>query len=824
MRRSLQFGLAIAFVGATFPSSGSAEEVAPPASVRFADDTAEVASFQRHVLPLFGRLGCNGRSCHGSFQGQGGFRLSLFGYDFAADHEALVGGDDPRVDVTSPNESLVIRKPSLAEAHEGGRRFEANGWEHRLLRSWIAGGAKGRPDDAAELVRLDVEPTEIVFTDEDGNRALRIVAVWSDGSREDVTPLSRFQTNDESIAIVDDEGRVNSVGRGDTHVVAFYDNGIVSVPVLQPISDRTGDDYPDVPTPTEIDRLVVAKLRKLGVVPSAIMGDAEFLRRASLDITGTLPTPNEVESFLADERPDKRSRKVDELLERPGYAAWMATRLCDWTGNTEENLPVGGEQGLRREKSSLWYDWLHDRVRRNVPYDEIVSGLVLAVGRRPGQTDAEFFAERSAYFRDENPPSFADQETMPYFWTRGRFSPPQTLRIAHAFLGVRLECAECHKHPYDQWTKADFEDFRAFFSEVRFRQSGGRGESGELKEKLGLTADQDSGGYKRLFAKLAKEGTTVPWGEVVAPDWTKGRRKPRKGRDNPSGRVITPRVLGGEAVIAEEYADPREPVMDWLRHPENPYFARAIVNRIWAGYFGIGLVDPVDDLNLANPASNEPLLASLATEFVAHGYDLKWLHRTIANSDTYQRDWRPTETNLADDCNFARSRVRRLPAEIAVDAFVFATATSEEQRRMRDDPAAVRTRKIGFPDRDRRTPGNHALALFGQPDRQSVCDCERSNEPSLLQTIYVRNDEETLDLLKRKGGWLAEVRSRGDDWVDEHRDRLVREAWLRTLSRPPRDDELDVGRDALDRAKSPADGLHELLWALLNSKEFVLNH
>jgi hypothetical protein len=413
---------------------------------------------------------------------------------------------------------------------------------------------------------------------------------------------------------------------------------------------------------------------------------------------------------------------------------------------------------------------------------------------------------------------------MPYFWSRGRFSPPQTLRFSYAFLGVRLECAECHKHPYDQWTKEDYEGFQAFFDGVRHRYPLSRGAMKELKESLGLNADPDSAAYRTRFAKLAAEGTIVPWGEVTAPDWSR-TRKSSPSRKAPAGRVITPKLLGGEEVIAGEYADPREPVMEWLQQRDNPYFARAIVNRVWANYFGVGIVDPPDDMNLANPPSNEPLLDYLAESFVSHGYDLKWLHREIANSRTYQLSWRPNETNASDERNFSRALVRRMPAEVAYDALVFATAGDESLRAMRDDRTTVRNRAIGVASGfSRGVQGDYALKLFGKPARTVNCDCERSNEPSLLQTVYLRNDAELLGLLDRSDGWLRQIAQAAREKRPFDQDDLIRGAYLRTFSRPPTDEELAVGREHLSEAGDTVAGLRDLLWALLNSKEFILNH
>jgi hypothetical protein len=809
--------------GASAPAS---ENILAPVSERYGGDRDETPAFDRHVLPLLGRLGCNGRACHGSFQGQGGFRLSLFGYDFDADHAALTEDLSGRVDLEEPAASLLLQKPTLATDHGGGRRFEPGSWQYRLLHRWITSGAPPRAEDAAAFDRLEIEPQETVFKCVGETVQLRVVAYWVDGSSEDVTPLCRFQTNDESVAAVSASGEITSVGKGDTHVIAFYDNGTLGVPVMLPLSERHGDKFPDVPAATRVDELVNSKLRKLGIVPAQRCTDAEFLRRVSLDMTGTLPLPEEIEAFLADDSPDKRARKIDELLERPAYAAWWTTRLCDFTGNTEENLPVGGEQSTRPIKSRQWYDWLHRRVAENRPYDEIVENMVVAVSRRPGQTDQQYFEEMSSYFREEDPADFSQRETMPYFWSRGRFTPPQTLRFSYAFLGIRLQCAECHKHPYDQWTKDDYDQFKAFFDGINFT-NGARKSSQAMKEELGLTADQDSGGYKKLFLNLAKSGTVVPWMEVVAP--SPARQKAlQKRRARVSGRVITPKLLGGEEVLAEEYDDPRQPLVDWLREKDNPYFARALVNRVWADYFGVGIVDPPDDMNLANPASNEPLLAYLAAAFVESGYDLKWLHREIAGSDTYQRSWRINAANAKDERNFSHALVRRLPAEVAYDALAQATSVAEEMQAMHFDADVVQQRAIGFAGGQPRFRGKYALQLFGKPARRVNCDCERSAEPSLLQTVYLRNDGEINSLLDRRDGWLHQLngspRGNKQTTADVDDDAFIRDCYLRTLCRPPTEDEVAAAQEYFAEAESPGAGRRDLLWALLNTKEFLLNH
>jgi hypothetical protein len=804
------------------------DETLPSVSKRFAgEQTSETPDFQRHVVPLLGTLGCNGRACHGSFQGQGGFRLSLFGYDFAADHEGLTGGGEPRVDVTKPENSLAILKPTAAVDHDGGQRIEPGTWQHRLLLAWIKAGAKPVPEDGAEFVALDIEPAEILSSSPGETVPIKIVARWSDGSREDVTPLCRFQTSDESVATVDRGGKVTAVGRGDAHIIVFYDNGVVPVPAIFPVSDLVGERYPVVKTATPIDELVVAKLRKLGIVPAELCSDEEFLRRASLDLTGTLPLSDEINAFVADESNDKRRRKIDELLKLPTYAAWWATKLGDWTGNGEGAGPLGGEQGLRRRYSELWHRWFYRRLEENVPYDQIAAGIVLATSRRADQSYDEFCAEMSSYFRKENPADFADHPTVPWFWSRRALGPPEekARAFAYSFLGVRLECAQCHKHPFDQWTKEDFDQFAAFFSGIKYGVAKRR-EIQDMKEAAGLGGmDEDSGDYKRKFVALLESGAVLPFKEVSVPQRTGRPARPGKGNGK-FGRVITPRLLGGEEVLTQEYDDPRRPLMDWLRQDDNPYFARAIVNRIWAGHFGRGIVEPPDDMNLGNPPVNGPLLEHLTQEFVAHGYDLAWLHREILSSDTYQRSWRSPQPGVLDERNFSRAILRRLPAEVMYDALVLATAADDELAPFVRDAEKIRQRAIGPKSgfSNRRDESLYAVYLFGKPARETACDCERSGSPTLQQTLFLRNDDELLSLLDRQDGWLASLARQFGTGHWPPAEQLIDSAYLRSLSRMPTADERRVALEHFSKATSPREGARDLLWALLNTKEFVVNH
>ncbi|MCE9604393.1 MAG: DUF1549 and DUF1553 domain-containing protein [Planctomycetia bacterium] len=921
----------------TIPNAHAQAEapLVAPADSRFAADCEEVPSLQRHVLPLMGRLGCNGRACHGSFQGQGGFRLSLFGYDFKTDYEALVKSKVPRVDPKNIAASMILAKPSSddKDEHGGGKRIEVGSWQYRLIANWIKAGAPA-VDEAKDpqFVRMEVTPTEIVYDKIGAATQLHVVAHWSDGSREDVTPLCRFQTQDDAVAKVDPAGKITCVGKGDTHVVAFYDNGVVPVGVLLPVSDRSGPAYPDVAAKTRIDQLVVTKLRKLGVVPSEVCSDSEFLRRASLDITGQLPSAAEVEAFAADTAPNKRAKKTDELLARPAYAAWWSTKLNDILGNSENQL----RNGAHSRASELWYRWINGRLADNAHYDDIVEGIVLATGRSSaGQTLAEYSAEMSSYVRNDSPADIHERATMPFYWMRQNMRTPneKALSFSYAFLGVRLQCAECHKHPFDQWSQYDFQHFTAFFNRV---SSGlkNKQEYEQMVAALKLEVDPKKGGgqVRQTLDKLAIDGKVVPFPEVFIQDAKNGKApgKENKGKFVAAGRVITPKVLGGEEIVDRTYDDPRQPLMDWLRQKDNPYFAKSFVNRVWANYFNVGIVEPADDMNLANAPSNKELLDYLAAAFVEHDYDIKWLMREIVGSETYQRSWHVNATNELDLRNFSRAVPRRLPAEVVYDAVVSATAGDAELSERSGDPITTCAIGLGLGYTTRNNGGgkgrsaNYALSVFGKPKRETPCDCERSNEPSLLQTVFLRNDQEMFSLITRRNGWLdlavgsstkpmvaeaagsasepmkkigrelatlrAEqerlaglLKETGDKKPTAEKRKkleqeqawnalrlaelrkarfageaggknkpganggasgavvtqattkaatptpktdaeLIRQAYLRTFSREPSAAELANAATYVKESTDQAAGMRDLVWALMNAKEFVVNH
>jgi len=922
--------------------SAGAAKIAVPASERWKDiSKADDASFRRHVVPLMSRSGCSGRECHGSFQGRGGFQLSLFGYDFEKDHEAITkgkgGAEEIRVDLKEPMKSLILAKPSLdGEEHKGKKRFDKGSWEYNLILKWLQAGAKSDVAETGDFAKLEVLPKELVFKKSGDAIQLKVLAYWKDGAVEDVTQLTRFRTNDESVALVNDTGLVTSKTPGDTHIVAFYDNGVEPVPAVLPVSDKVGANFPKVRTATKVDELVVAKLRKTGILPSEICTDSEFLRRASLDVTGTLPPAREVEAFAKDTAPDKRKRKADELLTRPAYAAWWTTKLCDFTGNNPRHIRANGNNGknLSGAMSHQWYNWIYKRIAENTPYDQLAAGIVLATSRTSaGQKYADFVQEMGSYFRTENPADFAKRPNLPYYWMRQNVQKPEekAMSFAHTFLGVRIECAQCHKHPFDQWTKTDFEHFQAFFSGVAGAYKGGgekmsKGDASaavasgemtptslraEIKAKVdkameGKVEDPKKNNERQKIeqtemGRRISAGEPIPWDELYVDIKRVGQPMKQDKKDfQNSSRVITPKILGGTEVMMSQYNDPRAPLMDWLRSKENPYFAKAFVNRVWASYFNRGIVEPADDLNLANAPSNAELFNYLADGFIAHNFDIKWLHREILNSDTYQRSWKTNATNKLDEKNFSHAVIRRLPAEVVFDAIAMATASTDRAEQFATE---ITERTIGpnaFSGYGKNRGGGdgYALTIFGKPAREVNCDCERTTDPTLLQTIYTRNDPGMLSKLEgfNRTGWMDEVRSQlapaQDRSVEAIRGRIAKidakaaemlkepkkpeagnaeaetryqeqmkqyanrvaevktmradlakqlaeadkpqrkfdldtaigEIFLRTVSRPATAEEIAQAKADVAAAKTPVDGIRDLLWAMLNTREFMVNH
>jgi hypothetical protein len=752
--------------------------------------------FERHVAPLLGRSGCSAGACHGSFQGKGGLRLSLFGHSPEKDYLALTrDGLGRRIDCADPDGSLLLLKPTARVAHEGGRRFAADSWQYLVLREWVARGANWQPGSGA-VRRLEVEPREHAFAGPGESAPLRVTAEYSDGSRADVTPFCDFRARDEGVAGVSPEGRVSGLRPGDTAVIVSYRGNLTAAHVLVPRPADKGFVYPPVPEANFIDREVFAKLRRLNIVPSELCDDSAFLRRVSIDVVGTLPAPHEVREFLADRRPDRRERAIDRLLSDPMHAALWATRFSDVTGNNVDVMDGSPETRARRAK--MWHDWLRRRFADNVPYDRIVRGILCATSRDGEGIDA--WAHDEAALADQGFASdYARRRTLDMFWrrtTNDDFFPLEQMAelTASAFLGVRLECAQCHKHPFDRWTQADYRAFANVFGQVKY------GSSNELRAAT---------------ARLLEERRKAGFGEKPVPRLREvfvSDAAPRRLADPETNGPLPAKALGGPQIAAG--GDARERLFEWLVRPDNPFFARAFVNRVWAHYFGAGLVEPVDGFSVANPPSNARLLDALAADFASHGYDVRRLERLILTSRTYQLSAAPNATNAGDDRNFSHARVRRLLAEVVIDVLGAALGAPEDFGK--DAPPGARAIEVA-PNRVRDPHLARAFRVFGRPARTALCDCERPREPALPQTLFLMTDEPLLKRVRdgRLKGLLAGEKSDRE---------VVEELFLATLSRPP-----DAGeeRTALDHVRAKGDrcaGFADVVWALINTREFILNH
>jgi hypothetical protein len=846
-----------------------------PAEVRSAVDlpgggTITRVDFERHVMGLLSRAGCNAGACHGSFQGKNGFRLSLFGADPAHDYAALTRGAlGRRALPLDPDRSLLLLKSTGKTLHGGGPRFGVDSWQYQLLRKWIASGATWT-EGSGKVVELTLAPKEYATIQPGQSGQVSARARFADGSEEDVTYLCDFRTQDDAVAEVKGPGVVRAGRPGDTALLVSYRGNVRSLRVLVPTPLAAEFRYPRVTENNFIDRDVFAKLRQLAVVPSELSSDAEFLRRVTLDTIGSLPSPEEVRAFLADRSPDKRTKKIDLLLQHPLHAALWATRLSDVTGNNTYELraPRGAAQA---KYSQMWHDWLRKRVAENVPYDQIVKGVLTATSR-DGRSRTDWVKEVEAteaaipkgFFA-----SYADKESLDLFWKIGQAPTLEQFaeRTAASFLGVRLECAQCHKHPFDRWTQADYRSFANIFGQVvigvapdtNAALTGGKGKVTKvvLPKNAGIGTEVYIGGKGRELPP--PDYVPVVKAVIVAPNGKK--------------RVVTeppPRLpsqaLGGPIIPQEKGKDARETLFAWMRSPDNPYFARSFVNRIWGHYFGVGVVHPVDDFSLANPPSNARLLDALAKEFVRTNYDIRKLERTILLSRVYQLSSTPNETNRLDRNNYSRSYVRPLLAEVVIDAIGDATGIRDDFGP--DAPPGKRAIEVGS-IRIIDTDLAYALRTFGRPDRALPCDCERGSDPSLSQTLYRLADPAVLDKLsgivaakgkgkrpaaapasKKKGA--AAPAPRGTETAgpapagrlaklldsSKTSQEVVEELFLATLCRFPSKAERDhfaayitarkLQRDSptitAEEKKLRVEACTDALWALLNTREFIVNH
>lgn len=697
----------------------------------------EPISFVDQVVPVLTRAGCNAGACHGAQSGKNGFRLSLLGYDPDLDYDSLVrqaGGR--RITRTDPGASLLLRKPLGLAPHGGGVRLRPGQLEYQILAEWIAEGAPGPVPEAA-ITGIEVSPATAVLAPH-ASRQLRVTAHYSDGKSRDVTALSRFTSNQEPVATVDREGRVTMQGVGEAVLCASFRGQVavarLAVPYAGPLPASKGDPWTLAPDANPIDRAVFSKLRRLRLVPSPACTDAEFLRRAYLDITGAQPSPEEAARFLDSTLPDRRTRLVDDLLTSPAYVDLWSYRLGDLLRNTRRSL---GPKGNR-----LFHAWLREQVAANRPWDQVVRDLLTSRGS----------------LWDVGPANFYGTASGPAEWAEV---------TSQEFLGVRIQCARCHDHPFDRWTQNDYYRLAAFFARTQVKSGGERGDP---------------------VVVLQEEG------EVQHPK---------------TGAVVPARTLDGKDEARQP--DRRADLAVWLTSRENPWFARSIANRVWKHLLGRGLVDPVDDMRATNPPSNEAALAVLTESLVRSDFDLKALIRLIATSRVYQESAATNASTRFDETQFSHYRVHRLTAEQLLDSLVVATGVPEKFAGV---PAGTRAAQLA----DTSVP-SYLLDLFGRPSRTTVCECEREEEPNLAQVLHLMNGDSINARINAPDGRLA--RLLGSSKADRE---VVTELFLAALARRPTERELSGALRALARSGARKEVLADLFWALLNSREFLFNH
>ena len=702
-------------------------------------------NFPNQVVPIFTKYGCNGGGCHGKSSGQNGFRLSLLGFTPQEDHEYLVKEDrGRRTSASAPESSLLLAKVTGAVPHGGGRRIAPESHEYRLLRRWMEQGMPYGNDHDLEVVGLEVFPPERVM-DRRGQQQLAVYARYSDGSVEDVTRMARYEPNDPEMAEVSETGLVKTLElSGDVAVMIRYQAQVGVFRATLPL----GVEVKDLPPARNfIDELVWKKLQALGIPPSPLSDDATFIRRATLDICGRLPAPEEARRFIASSDPDKRDRLIDRLIESPEYADYFANKWSVILRNKRAN-------GSYLRGTYAFHDWIRDSLRRNRPYDQFVRDIVAAAGDIT-----------------QNPP---------VAWYRSVPGTEQQVEdAAQLFLGLRIQCARCHHHPFEKWSQRDYYSLAAFFSRL-----------GRKPGVEGLDSEQ------RLYHNPGAARASNPR----------------------TGESLKPAGLGGPALEVAPGDDPRLRLADWLADPKNPFFARALVNRYWKHFFNRGLVEPEDDMRATNPASNPELLEALARHFAdgddpgPRPFDLKGLVRTICRSTVYQLSSEPNPYNARDRQNFSRYYPKRLSAEVLYDAVNLATGALTGFPGL---PAG--TRAVQIPDSG---VENYFLTVFGRPLQDSACECERSREANLSQSLHLLNSAEVQEKLASPKGRVAAISAETRMGEADK----VRELYAWAYAREPSAEDLSASLAHLKKSKSPQQAYEDILWALLNTKEFSFNH
>jgi hypothetical protein len=691
--------------------------------------------FRNDVLPILTRSGCNTGRCHGSASGKDGFRLSLFGYDPQGDHYRLTREiPGRRINLADPEESLLVNKALGKVPHSGGQRLQAESVHYRVLLTWLDAGAPPDPADVPRPVGIAVYPPRAVFSVPEQHQRIVVLARYSDGTDRDVTDLAVFLSNNDAAATVSQQGLVKGTGPGNAFILARFDQFTEGSSII--VRPGTPYEFPQVPARNEIDELVYARWREMHLVPSGICSDETFLRRAFIDLIGRLPSPQQRREFLGDMHPEKRARLVDALLEREEFRDIWIMKWADV-------LQIRTNNGVSPKGLKLYDQWLRDRVHDGVTIDKIVQEVVSATG-------GTFENPATSYFQTETTPQLLAEN------------------VAQAFLGTRIQCAQCHNHPFDRWTMDDYYGFAAFFSQVGYKQAQDPREItvfnsgiGEMKHPLG-------------------------------------------------GRAVPPRFLAGGNPSLSPGEDYRRALADWLVSPENTALPRHLANVVWAHFLGVGVVEPVDDERVSNPPSNPALLAALGQRLQDADFDIKPLIREICNSRTYQLATQRNASNSLDERNFSHGRVRRMRAEVLLDCL---SQVTEAQDMFAGLPAGGRAVQVA----DGRTP-NYFLTTFGRATRQTPCACEVRTSPTLSQALHLINGETTSGKIE-EGGVVQKLLAELHEPLE-----VAGELYERCLCRRPTDRETSAIAGRLNSSTDVPAALTDLFWGLLNSNEFIFNH
>ena len=704
--------------------------------VRVKDAAAErPISFKLDVMPVFARAGCNSGSCHGAARGKDGFRLSLFGYDPDGDYHRLtreVAGR--RINLALIHESLLLEKATGKVPHTGGKRFAGESELYATLTRWLDAGAPQDPPDLPKLTGVDLYPPGGVLDGEGAEQRMVLRARYSDGTDRDVTTLAYFLTNNETSAAVTPDGLVKAGARGEAFVMARFETFTVGSHFIV-LPKGLQFTFPEVPENNYIDTLVWKKLRKLRIAPSELSTDEVFLRRAYLDICGLLPTVEERAKFVESQDPKKREALVDELLSRKEFVEL-------WVMKWAELLQIRSSQQVSYKAMLLYYNWLQEKIAGNVPMDRMVQELL-------GASGGTFKSPATNYYQNET-------DTLKV-----------SENVAQVFMGMRIQCSQCHNHPFDRWTQNDYYGFAAFFSQI------GRKGAEDPRETIVF----NSGG-----------------GEVSHPV---------------GGRQMKPKFLGGEEPdLAGK--DRRVALAEWLASPRNPYFATNLANIVWAHFFGRGIIHEVDDVRVSNPPSNRDLLEELGKRFTGYNYDFRKLVRDICTSRTYQLATETNESNATDVRNFSHAAIRRMRAEVLLDCI---TQVTETKNKFQGLPLGARAVQVADG-----SSSTYFLTTFGRAERKSACSCEVKMEPNLSQSLHLLNGDATTRRIE--GGGLIARRLEEKKAPDE----ILDELYVRCLSRLPVESEKKSLKEAVAAEPDTKRALEDVFWALLNSREFLFNH